>query len=321
LECKMTAMSFFSKLLRLTPKGTFDHYRELMQITRPWWYLALLQRSGIGHDGLNSLYFVMGKQSLFCPACPQPGVNLPDDWEQVYPKWLVKLPYVVDGNFSAQHMKMKIPEDDISLSDGLAYMVDSSAYTDHISRMVEAKDRFTCQNHRAINAANASRKFLRVTGIGATACARHGCFVPHSVVDFQNGEWFMNINYSICQALNHQSKGVHSAILAYDAACQWQIHFMKRVQDNIHLQVPEGMDIVAAVGKFHLSSHKLECYPQFSLNFMEGAGLMDGEIIETLWAPLNKIAPSAQAMSAAHREELYDDHILEENWKKMTAIG
>jgi hypothetical protein len=26
------------------------------------------------------------------------------------------------------------------------------------------------------------------TGIGACACARHECFVPHSVVDFQKGE-------------------------------------------------------------------------------------------------------------------------------------
>ncbi|KIK75026.1 hypothetical protein PAXRUDRAFT_174069, partial [Paxillus rubicundulus Ve08.2h10] len=144
--------------------------------------------------------------------------------------------YVVDGNVSVQHMEMKIPEDDVSLSDGLAYMVDYSAYADHISRMVEAKDRSMCKNHRAINAANASRKNLRVTGIGATACARHGCFVPHSVVDFRRENSFqMNTDYSICQALNHQLKGVPSAILAYDVACQLQIHFMKRVQDSIHL--------------------------------------------------------------------------------------
>jgi len=26
------------------------------------------------------------------------------------------------------------------------------------------------------------------TGIGACACARHGCFLPNSVVDFQKGE-------------------------------------------------------------------------------------------------------------------------------------
>ena len=33
-----------------------------------------------------------------------------------------------------------------------------------------------------------TRRHLEVTGIGAIACARHGCFVPHSVVDFQKGE-------------------------------------------------------------------------------------------------------------------------------------
>ncbi|KIJ19236.1 hypothetical protein PAXINDRAFT_70544, partial [Paxillus involutus ATCC 200175] len=111
--------------------------------------------------------------------------------------------YVVDGNFSAQHMKMKIPEDDVPLSDGLAYMVESTAYTAHVSSAVEARERSTCQNHKAVNAANASRKNLTATGIGATACARHGCFVPHSVVDFQKGERQMNVDYSICQALNY----------------------------------------------------------------------------------------------------------------------
>ncbi|KIJ15243.1 hypothetical protein PAXINDRAFT_77682, partial [Paxillus involutus ATCC 200175] len=198
---------------------------------------------------------------LFCPACPQPGVNLPDNWEQIYPEWLVKLRYVVDGNFSAQHMKMKIPEDDVPLSDGLAYMVESTTYAAHVSSAVEARERSTCQNHRAVNAANTSRKNLTATGIGATACARHGCFVPHSVVDFQKGERQMNVDYSICQALNYQSHGIRSSILAYDVACQWQINFLKQVQEGAYLQVPEGMDIVAAVGKFHLSAHKLECYP------------------------------------------------------------
>ncbi|KIK81365.1 hypothetical protein PAXRUDRAFT_156274, partial [Paxillus rubicundulus Ve08.2h10] len=83
LECKTTVMSFFSKLIRFTPKGTPvpDCYRELMQITHLWQYLAFLRRSGVGHDSLAS-----PKQSLFCPACPQPGVNLQADWEQIYPE-------------------------------------------------------------------------------------------------------------------------------------------------------------------------------------------------------------------------------------------
>ena len=55
--------------------------------------------------------------------------------------------------------------------------------------MHSAMQRSPCNNHRAVNQANASRGHLEASGIGATACLRHGCFVPHSVVDFQKGEW------------------------------------------------------------------------------------------------------------------------------------
>jgi len=44
------------------------------------------------------------------------------------------LHYVVDGNFTAQHMKMCKPENDIPLSDGLAYMVGNEPYQEHISQ-------------------------------------------------------------------------------------------------------------------------------------------------------------------------------------------
>lgn len=40
----------------------------------------------------------------------------------------------MDGNFTAQHMKMRKPEDDISLSDGLAYMVANEPYQKHVSQ-------------------------------------------------------------------------------------------------------------------------------------------------------------------------------------------
>jgi hypothetical protein len=41
---------------------------------------------------------------------------------------------VVDGNFTAQHMKMRKPEDDVPLSDGLAYMVANKPYQKHVSQ-------------------------------------------------------------------------------------------------------------------------------------------------------------------------------------------
>jgi len=37
----------------------------------------------------------------------------------------------------------------------------------------------------AVHKANMLKLHLLHTGIGAAACLRHGCFVPHSVVDFQ----------------------------------------------------------------------------------------------------------------------------------------
>jgi hypothetical protein len=41
---------------------------------------------------------------------------------------------VVDGNFTAQHMKMRRPEDDVPLSDGLAYMVANEPYQNHVAQ-------------------------------------------------------------------------------------------------------------------------------------------------------------------------------------------
>ena len=48
-----------------------------------------------------------------------------------------------------------------------------------------------CSNHRAQNNGNIHRKHLDSTGKGACACARHGAFVPHCVVDFQKGERYI----------------------------------------------------------------------------------------------------------------------------------
>ena len=46
----------------------------------------------------------------------------------------------------------------------------------------------TCSDHKAVNRVSTTQGHLQATGIGAVACARHGCFFPQSVVDFQKGE-------------------------------------------------------------------------------------------------------------------------------------
>lgn len=99
------------------------------------------------------------------------------------------------------------------------------------------------------------------------------------------------------------------------------IHFLERVSRSAFLSLPAGLEIIAAVGKFHLGAHIPSCFSRYSLNFIEGAGQLDGEIIETLWAPLNKISSMIRSMSKCHRREVLDDHVRDANWKKLVGMS
>jgi hypothetical protein len=48
----------------------------------------------------------------------------------------------------------------------------------------------TCVNHKAANENGSSYKNLDITGVMGCACARHGCYVPHSMTDMYKGERF-----------------------------------------------------------------------------------------------------------------------------------
>jgi hypothetical protein len=45
-----------------------------------WRDLIARVNSGLGHEKEAAL--VPGSLAIFCPACPQPGINLPEDWDQ-----------------------------------------------------------------------------------------------------------------------------------------------------------------------------------------------------------------------------------------------
>ena len=67
--------------------------------------------------------------------------------------------------------------------------------------------------------------------------------------------------------------------------------------------------------------HVKECYPLFTLNYLEGAGQLDGELMETVWSPLKEIISSTRSMTLQHRREVIDDQIRDHNWKKALASG
>jgi len=131
----------------------------------------------------------------------------------------------------------------------------------------------------------------------------------------------MNIDYSVCQALAYNSKGLPRAMLVYDIFCKWFINFYARVKESKYLSILNAMELVGAVDKFHLVGHVPGCFALHSLNFLKGAGQLDGNILESLWSDFNKISEIARALSAAYRREVLDDHMRESNWKKIVHLG
>ena len=82
LEGKTSAWQYYNTLRRLTsnvfPDRVVDRYRELMRALRQWRDLASRRRAGLPFD--STVQLKPGSLALFCPACPQPGVNLPENW-------------------------------------------------------------------------------------------------------------------------------------------------------------------------------------------------------------------------------------------------
>ena len=92
--------------------------------------------------------------AIFCALCAQPGINIPEDWSHyenrfVYRYCSWKLPtfcisqnlfmrgFMIDGNFQAEHMRMRNPENDVPLSDGSGFMVSKEPYKLHLKSAVE----------------------------------------------------------------------------------------------------------------------------------------------------------------------------------------
>ena len=54
---------------------------------------------------------------------------------------------------------------------------------------------------------------------------------------------------------------------------------------------------------------------------MQGAGHIDGEILETLWSGMNKVSGAPRSMSKAHWQETLDDYMRDANWEKTVGIS
>jgi hypothetical protein len=115
---------------------------------RIWRHLKMLKRAGCGQDPLGAEATNEGELAVECPACPHPGRNLPEGWEnapveirlvyiamQVFDadshfRWLYTLFLAVDTNF-----RMGLKDKGLSdpeLAPGWAYLVEERKYQNHL---------------------------------------------------------------------------------------------------------------------------------------------------------------------------------------------
>lgn len=114
--------------------------------------------------------------------------------------------------------------------------------------------------------------------------------------------------------------GIFYLLVLYDIWCHYFVHLLRRFEESPGLSLPKGLKIIGGIDQFHVHGHRQQCYPRFSPNFIAGAGIHVGDIIESLWAETNGIAESTRGMSAAHRQEVIDDCMGDSNWNKQLRL-
>ena len=150
------------------------------------------------------------------------------------------------------------------------------------SRLTFLIQKAPCEtNFHAIEQATLISKACDITGIVAIACARHGCFAPNSIVDLYRGEQQKNMDWAFLEAIRstrvHPKQGV---LFIYDLVCSYWIYLQSRIG---HL-LPNGLEIDRVIRLFHVHDHKDECFFRFASSFIPGAGIVAGEILESLWS-------------------------------------
>ncbi|KAJ7768414.1 hypothetical protein B0H16DRAFT_1308210 [Mycena metata] len=327
-QAKTTMYDYYTATARST-SGTGKklpyRYVEMLRMVRQWRHLQMLKWSGRGHDpsGVNGTK--PGGLAIDCPACPRPGVNLPEDFDKASreDRFLYTLFLALDACFRLKRRLVSSELRDPGLGTGWAYFVEQEPYHAYLLTTTNQTEMSTCSGLAALDYANT--KFSRgysTTGVGMGVCARHEFVQPTGVGDLQKGERYSNIDWIFSAIMRWKDQRLHK-VVSYDIVCQWFQKLFERL-----LKMPSTVRFLIVMGlfrfvipKMHIHSHTLACQLLFSLNFLLGAGQTDGEGIERPWANLGGVATSTREMGPGSRRDTLDSHLGYWNWSKLIGIA
>ncbi|KAJ7875574.1 hypothetical protein B0H14DRAFT_2568720 [Mycena olivaceomarginata] len=330
LQGKVTTYDFYSGLEKLTDNTGLikvkDRYKAFMRSMRQWRHLVMLKRGGRGNDGDRLVAETRpGELAVVCPACPQPGVNLPAGWESASgaDAFLYILYIAIDACFRLKRRLVSSELKDPDLGTGWSYFTEDPPFRLYLKTVTDQKEMSTCSGLAALDYANT--KFSRgygSTGVGLGVCARHEFVQCNGAADLQKGERYSNMDYILGSLLRHYHAQLRK-FFSYDICCQWSKHLIERMK-----QMPPGIRINLilsllrfVIPKLHIYGHKLLCQLNYSLNYTPGAARTDGEGIERPWANIGPVATSTREMGPGSRHDTLNDHWSHWNWLKLVGLG
>ncbi|KAF9470371.1 hypothetical protein BDN70DRAFT_780429, partial [Pholiota conissans] len=294
LTSKASTYDLYRTLERLTDNvGSQEHrsrYRPLLRIGLQWKHLKLLKRGGRGHDEAGISATKDGDLAIKCPSCPHPGINLPDNWENVpeEQRFLYALVVCMDANFRLKNQLVSNYSADPGLGIGWAYMVAREPYEAYVLSKADKEAISTCVGFLAL--AHALTRFvrgLRYTGVGGAFCGRGEMILPNGVGNLQKGKRYANMDYIFASAV----------------------------------QASKLIEARPLIPKFHEPAHEEKNHEQFSFNFAIGVGKTDGEVPERVWAGHNGLGGSTKMQGPGSRHDVLDDHFGFWNWQKYCGMG
>ncbi|KAJ6510913.1 hypothetical protein C8R45DRAFT_965557 [Mycena sanguinolenta] len=328
-EAKCAALEFYQSLARETDnlhyKKEKDRYHEFLRMTRQWRNVQMLKRAGRGHDPAGIAGTKAGECALLCPACPQPGKNLPTNWKNAPDdkQFLYALFLALDANFRLKRKDVSSEEKDPGLGNGWAFYCEVETYMRHVKKNWKNKqDRSHCVAHDAVDKPDREARGTASSGIAAVDCARHNMKRPQAVGDLQLGERYINMDYMFFISI--AGTDLVRFYVSYDIACQWHLNLWDRLQkyqDATLILNGRGRFFTFLVPKFHLPAHIEACNLKYSFNLTPHVGQTDGEAPERGWADANPLARSTKEMGPGFRRDTVDDHFNDWNHKKIIALG
>ncbi|KAJ7711045.1 hypothetical protein B0H14DRAFT_2645959 [Mycena olivaceomarginata] len=241
------------------------------------------KRAKRGHDEGGIAATKQGELARPCRACPQPGWNLPPNWEKIDPFY--RFIYIVflaaDANFRLGNRCVSSEASDPILG---GWHVDEEEISN-------------CSGFRAMFLANSKRvRGLRTTGVGGVTCSRHNMWRANGIGDLQVGERQCNIDFVVLSALMTFAMAWLVLSTQSSSGSAW-----RKMPEAMHLKLPPA-DVWWMVPNFHLPDHLTKCRSPFSFHWMRGAGMTNGEGIEQNWAFSNGAAPSTRLMGPGSRQ-------------------